>query len=106
MIGRNRVILVVALFAMQVQAELRDPTRPSYISNETASYLAEVQNRYELSSVLVGDNRRSAVINGKRVTEGDWIDSARVEKIGKSGVTIKVQNTEIKLALSAYDIKK
>ena len=87
-------------------SDLVDPTRPSYVVSGTAAHAESVRKKYRLNSVLVGELRRMAVINGQRVREGEWVGEAKVTRINKSGVTLLVQDSAVNIALSAHDIKK
>ncbi|MCC6346660.1 MAG: hypothetical protein IT388_05675 [Nitrospirales bacterium] len=51
-----------------------------------------VQERIDVSMVLVNGDRRIAVINGIVVKEGDMIHAGKVERIGRDGVMIKGRN--------------
>ncbi|MFO0752388.1 MAG: hypothetical protein U0411_03565 [Thermodesulfovibrionales bacterium] len=47
-----------------------------------------VQERIDVSLVLVDGNRRIAVVNGIVVKEGDMIHAGKVERIGRDGIMI------------------
>lgn len=82
-------------------SSLTDPTRPSLpVGSKT------VHRGWELSSTLVADGRRVAVINGLRVQEGDRVGAARVVAIGKSEVRLRHGSRNITLRLVPVGIKR
>lgn len=71
---------------------LRDPTTPSgktssgfFLNGQTSQEFSA----YTLSSLLISSTRRIAIINQKRVQEGELIDGKKVLKIAKEGVLIQ-----------------
>ena len=101
-------VLALALLAfieVASAAEFADPTRPTYVQSDDAAQAANVRKKYRLSSILVGEQRKLAVINGQRVREGDRVGSAKVKRISKSSVTLLIQDAAVNIALSAHDIK-
>jgi len=91
--------LLLPLFVLLLAGNafaLTDPTRPT----DPALFFASGNaTGWTLQSILVSDDRRIAVINGKRVQEGDHIGSARVARIQGSQVIIKTGNRTLKLRL-------
>lgn len=100
------VISLLLVVQGAVAAELKDPTRPSYYSVGDSAYLQQLQKDYRLHSVLVSDTRRLAVINGKRVREGDQVDQAIVKKISRSGVKLALPGAEFSIGLAGNNFKK
>lgn len=91
---------------------LPDPTRPVlYDFNAAAasggllgSFFATAPT-YTLGSVLIREQTRIAVINGKRVQVGDSVDGARVRRIEPDGVVLDQNGEQITLARYARPIK-
>ncbi len=83
-------------------AALRDPTRPT----DPALYFSGSHNDgWTLQSILVSSNRRIAIINGKRVQEGDRVGSARIARIRNSHVIIKTGDRTLTLRLRPDNMK-
>lgn len=101
------LVMVLLVFAkVAPAAEFADPTRPTYVQNDDAAQAENVRKKYRLSSILVGEQRKLAVINGQRVREGDRVGNAKVTRISRSSVTLLIQDAAVNIALSAHDIKK
>jgi len=103
-----------ALLAANSQAELVDgeelidPTAPFLLEVESAepvTNLFATLNSYELNSILIRDDFRVAVINSKRVKEGELIGSARVVSIERGKVTLDLDGEERVLNLHGAPIK-
>jgi len=101
------LLLAFSLSAMDVVAleGLKDPTRPSYFSSGANVYLDGLKKQYVLNSVLISDQRRVAVINGKRVTEGDRVKNAVVRDIQKSQVSLVIDGANIDIHLTKNNFK-
>lgn len=99
---RYLTALLLTLLMAHNAAALNDPTRPTdpalYFGSGNASGWA-------LQSILFSDNRRIAIINGKRVKEGDRIGSARVTRIHNSQVVLKTGDRTLKLRLHPDTLK-
>ncbi len=81
---------------------LNDPTRPT----DPALYFGGGNaGGWTLQSILFSDDRRIAIINGKRVQEGDRIGSARVARIQDSQVVLKTRGRTLKLKLRPDTLK-
>lgn len=96
--------------AMVDGEELIDPTAPFLLnmtstgSQPIANLLAGVNN-FAVSSVLIRENLRIAVINSQRVREGEFVGNARVVSIDESGVTIDLDGETRILKLHGTQIK-
>lgn len=86
-------------------ADLRDPTKPAYYSAGDNSFIQQLKQGYKLSSVIVGASRRTAVINGERVKEGERVGDALVRGIDQSSVRLEVQGAQFRIALSENNFK-
>lgn len=87
---------------------LEDPMRPPHYM-ETAKVskpaLAKKESWY-LNSIMITPQRRVAVINGQRVTEGAWVGSARVVAIEATQVRLKTANRSLTLNLVPVNVKR
>ncbi|MDX1635742.1 MAG: hypothetical protein R3280_13960 [Marinobacter sp.] len=66
---------------------LNDPTRPPDFNRALPAPAVE-QRRYDLASIVIGPERRVAVINGVARREGERFDDARVRRIHPDRVEI------------------
>lgn len=89
---------------------LTDPTRPQDLTPEKLQSMGVIlepaEPTYTLQYVLHSERRKFAVINGKRVQEGDQIDAARVLQIRSGSVYIRVPGEVRELKLGYTDIKR
>ena len=94
---------------------LVDPTMPLQLSLEGVSQerlgerVTEVvieQKTYTVSSILVRPGAKFALINQRRVSEGDEIEGAVVTRIDRDGVTLQRGIESIRLSLYKQSIKK
>lgn len=89
--GRKVGWLLLALFlplgAVAAGAELRDPLRPpvTVSASPASSFNAAA---WRLSSTLVAEGRRVAIINGRTVRVGDRVGGARVLAIDAGRVRL------------------
>lgn len=107
-ISRKSLLLLVMLVSVGFNAGaagLKDPTRPAYYSAGDSSFIQQLKQGYKLSSVIVGDKRKTAVINGQRVKEGERVGNALVRGIEPAGVSLEVQGTRFRIALSENNFK-
>ena len=77
--------LLLGAVASQAAEPLRDPTRP---------YSAPIANTnvtgFRTTAVFVASDRRIAIVNGKRVAEGDRVDGA---------IVVEIRNDQVRLNL-------
>lgn len=103
-------IAVSGTAAMVDGEELIDPTAPFLLDMESlgdqpvANIFARVNN-YAVSSILIRENLRIAVINSERVREGEFIGNARVDSIAENAVTISLDGETQVLNLHGASIK-
>ena len=69
------------------------------------TWLFQTTASWSLQSILLGRDRRVAVINGTRVREGDRIGSAQVVRIDDSRVLIKTGGRTLTLYLLPETMK-
>lgn len=90
----KQIVIALLIFPMlgmhQLAAqedELRDPTRPLNYRVATGSGV-----KLELNSILIGDQRKLAVINGQRLRENEIIkgtDGIRLRSIESQAVVLQ-----------------
>ena len=90
-------LLWLAAGALSSQAHgFSDPTAPT---NLHGAPQGAGQRGWDLSSTLVTNGRRVAVINGIPLREGERVGGARVVRISKSKVVLRTANRDITLYL-------
>ncbi len=98
--SRNRIFAVVVSFSLcgtaAAQEALRDPTRP--YTAPIHSHASPV--RFVVNAIINSDQRRLAIVNGRRVGVGDTIDGAEVKTIHKSEVVLLIDGLEKTLTLN------
>lgn len=67
---------------------LSDPTRPADWQAKPRAVKKAVN--YKLSYILNAKDRKQAIVNGKKVTVGDWVVGAKVIGISDDEVTLLV----------------
>lgn len=107
-----RFFLVSMVFvSLGVRAEgrnLEDPTRPEgYNRPVTGASGKQLALLPRLSSVLIGDDRRLAVIDGRVMAEGDVSNGIRVRRINSDRVVVMLDDrTPVTLLLDAVAVHK
>lgn len=76
--------------------QLRDPTRPYAVP----IYHEAARPQFKVNAIIVSSERRIAIVNGKRVGEGDRIDGATVISISKRELTLDVGDRKLTLGLN------
>jgi MSHA biogenesis protein MshK len=90
-------------FAVEV---LDDPMRPPHATSVAVERPVAKRDGYTLSSVVIGVDRRVAVVNGRTVTVGDRIGAATVVDIQPSRVALTRDGRRFVIGLVALDVKK
>lgn len=87
-------VIAAGVSASASAEQLRDPTRPlGYTAGENA------EAPLQLNSILIGENRRTAVINGQRAGEKERIGDIHVLRILPNRVTVQRNGKEYELKL-------
>mgnify|MGYP001236451087 FL=1 len=107
---RSGVFAAGALLAATAASalELVDPMQPPAappVPAEVAEVTAVKPRAWHLGAIKIEAGRRSAMINGRIVTEGDEIDGARVVAIAPREVELAIGNETTSLSLLQHDIK-
>ena len=81
---------------------LQDPTRP-WAGEARGQVKAPA---FIVSAILISDQRRVAVLNGRAVTAGDRVDGATVSAIGPTTVRLRYRGRDIEAALPKGKIRQ
>ena len=102
---RPILFLCLTIFAQPLFAELSDPTRPASYVPETQGTEKKAKSGVQISSIIIGKERRIAIIDGQAVQKGDAIHGMKVLAIRPSGVLLKVNNKELQVSLLPAKVK-
>jgi MSHA biogenesis protein MshK len=86
-------VLVMAAYAAANVPGMKDPTRPLAAAASKVSAPGAERTHPTLESVLIGAGRRVAVINGRRMTEGEEHQGMKVWKIRPGEVVVSVDGS-------------
>lgn len=86
---------------------LRDPTRP-YNARSVAAATggAKVASTFRVTAIFTSEMRRIAVVNGRRVTEGDKVDGATVVEILADRLRLNLGDKAITSRVLPYGFRK
>jgi len=88
-------------------AALPDPTRPYQYGAQVLIEQAPGEKvQWRLSGVRINENKRSAILNGKLVKEGDKLDGALVMKINPTEVTLQADDKTLVVRMLLSNIKQ
>ena len=76
---------------------LRDPTRPYTAGPGNTAAPAP---RFRVNAIIVSDDRRIAIVNGRRVGVGDHVNGATVREITKTELQIEIDGQVRTLTLA------
>ena len=103
----SNLFIVAAVLALLMTCptsyavEVHDPTKPT-------AYRESVQSNkdtYRLESILLGVNRKLAIINGESFSEGDTHKLGKVISINRNNVVLQGSKRHI-LTLTTLSLKK
>lgn len=99
--------ILLALFAVHTSfalaAEtLRDPTRPL----QEIVTVPQPAPTFQLHSILISQQRRVAIINGKTVAEGESVEGAKVLRIQPHRVSLLHRGKALELRLHSSTIRR
>ena len=95
------VFALLAFCSISYGVEINDPTKPT-------AYREPVQSNkvtYRLESILLGANRKLAIINGENFSEGDTHKLGKIISINKDNIVIQGSKRHI-LTLQTISFKK
>ena len=90
------VALTLASGLCLADEALRDPTRP-YTAVERR---AAVTPRFDVNAIIVSDDRRVAIVNGRRVGVGSSLSGARVVSIEKDQLVLEIDGKRVTARLN------
>jgi hypothetical protein len=103
------LLLPVFLFSGRCPAlarqSLPDPTRPVRAFSPAVPAKAKPSRRWQLTSTLVGPNRRGAVINGQVVAVGQRISGALLEQVEPGQARLRQGKKVIRLQVPSASVK-
>ena len=91
------------------QETLRDPTRPYYarsVGPTSSGISSSGTTSFTVTAIFTSDMRRVAVVNGKRVGEGDKVDGAIVVEILADRLRLVHDGTAITRRVLPYGFRK
>ena len=86
-------------------AILQDPTRPPNAVSGSTSITTKPVSQWNLSSTLISNGRRNAIINGKLVSVGQTIQKAKIISIHPNEVWLLHKKKKIRIKMLAREIK-
>jgi len=94
-----------ALNAAGLDQALLDPTRPPGSKVFSSNKHKTLAQRWILSSTLIANNRRHAVINGQIVAIGQRVERAKVISIQPNAVWLILKQKRFRIKMLANKIK-
>jgi hypothetical protein len=106
----KKLTLSACFVVCTVQAQgtvLPDPTRPYQFGTVIAvEQITDGKVQWRLSGVRIKEDKRSAILNGRLVKEGDELDGAVVMEIKPSEVTLQQEDKRLVVKLLYSNIKQ
>lgn len=103
------ILLLLCLSVPGVSAAVTtiDPTRPYLYDNlqQIQAFNPQADLEWALSGVKITEGKKTAIINGRLVKEGDDLDGARVIEIKPAEVILLQGQQRIAIRLLLQDIK-
>ena len=110
MFERSGIVLAGLLLAVPgtgaSDESLRDPTRPEHAGVPAAPTERAPATRYVVSAIFYSADRRVAVVNGRAVSAGDRVGTARVRAIGRDSLTLDVGGRTITAQLARTTVRR
>ena len=105
------VVLLFGPLLANGQETLRDPTRPYNArsvgpTTTTTTSSDSGAPSFRVTAIFTSDMRRVAVVNGRRVVEGDQVDGATVMEILADSLRLKSSGTVITRRVLPYGFRK
>ena len=82
----------------------RDPTRPYSVPSAVSA--GSRTSAFNVSAIFVSKVRRIAIVNGRRVTEGDSVNGAIVVEINKDALRLNLNGKELTTRLLPVGLRK
>ena len=102
-------VLLLAPVLATAQETLRDPTRPysaRAVATTTSGGGGKVTSSFRVTAIFTSDMRRIAVVNGRRVAEGDQVDGATVVEILADRLRLEYSGKSITSRVLRYGFRK
>ena len=90
------VALTLATGLCLADEALRDPTRPYTAAQQRAA----TSPRFVVNAIIVSDDRRVAIVNGRRVGVGSLLGGARVISIDKDQLILDLDGKRVTARLN------
>ena len=90
------VLLTLASGLCLADEVLRDPTRPYTAVEQRAA----ASPRFVVNAIIVSDDRRVAIVNGRRVGVGSSLSGARVISIEKDQLILEIDGKRVTARLN------
>ena len=101
------LVLALAPFGAGAGEAIEDPMRPSWARTDAKARSAPTRDeRFKVDTIVVSPERRVAIINGRSVEVGEWVNGARVIRIDADSVILELDGARFTIALAITDIKK
>jgi len=101
------LLLLTSVTIQLAQAEvLDDPMRPPGYALAGAGKKVAAKKGWHLSAIRIDGNRRFAIINGRMVEVGAWVNKARVQEILPQRVRLKGPQGLFSIKLVKTQVKK
>jgi len=85
---------------------LDDPMRPPGYARAGMGKKVTLKKGWQLSAIRIDANRRFAIINGRTLETGEWVNKARVVEILPQKVRLKNAQGEFAVRLVKTRVKK
>jgi len=103
---RTGIVIGLLISMVSAHAELNDPTRPVNYVQDASGKNGNAKSRMQVSSIIIGKERRVAIIDGQSVQKGDDIHGMTVLAIRPSEVLLKSNNKELQVSLLPEKVKE
>ena len=114
-LGNRQWVLLASMLCLglpcvlQASTDASDPTRPPGTrASEHGTTIAKAvhrKHRFSLSSILIADDRRSAIIDKRSVGVGEYVHGGKVVAIEPDHVRLRYHGHTKKLTLQLENIK-
>jgi len=94
-------LLMILICSAVVADELRDPTRPLRFVQAVNSDGQEI--KLELNSILVGPNRKIAIINGQSLVQGQQLKGTNYQVISIQKNSVTLTSGEVRRTLTMVE---
>lgn len=102
------IVLALLTFCASVWA-LNDPTQP-YNYMKAPEFveieIPEESTEWKLNGIMIDGVNKSAILNGKRIREGEMIGNARVLTINKTSIVLEEGDRHLVVRLLDTRVKK